>query len=119
LRQQLAYALARAGDHEQAMLVVADLEKPASRKGESLYELGCISALASAAAAQDMRLSASARQKRAESHALQAIRLLKAAFADKKFLDSLRKNAHIHEDHDLDSLRERDDFKQLLETVNK
>jgi tetratricopeptide (TPR) repeat protein len=117
-RQELAYSLARTGDHAKAMAEVADLEKSAGKQGRALYELACISALASAAAARDTGLSPAERQKEADACAVRAVELLGRAAGVGLFKDRSVRD-HLDKDRDLEPIRGRDDFRKLLATLTK
>jgi hypothetical protein len=110
-----ALSLARIGDHKRAATAA---EMLAAAPAVNLYNVACIYALAMPAARQDNKLPADERERVAEQYAAQALASLAKAntaghFKDPANLEQLRK------DTDLDSLRSRDDFKKLLNEVDK
>jgi hypothetical protein len=77
-----------------------------------VYDVGCVFALASAAAAGDGHLASAERSRRAEQHAVRSMEWLERAFATGYTdLDNLK------QDKELDSLRARADFKNLVATL--
>ena len=113
-RSQRAQARARAGQHAQACSEAESLAKQNSRSVEALYDAACIHSLASAAVLKDDKLSEDERKTLAEKYAARAVALLKDAVSKGyKNLD------HIKKDADLDAVRLRDDFKQLLADLEK
>jgi hypothetical protein len=98
----------------EAVKAVAD-EKPA---GDTTIALACLYAVAARAAAEDDKLPPDERAKRAEEHAVKAVELLRTAQKAGYFKDPLRVK-YLDGEHDLDVLRKRDDFKQLMATLEK
>ena len=80
----------------------------------TIYNAGCVHALASTHARQDTKLVPAEREQRAEEYARRAVELVRRAVA-KGFNDL----AHIKKDRDLDSLRSREDFQKLVGDVEK
>jgi len=89
----------RAGQFELALKDADHLAKSAAKEGA--YDCACVYALAHAKTKED-------------KHAARAVELLRQAFT-KGFRDV----AHLKKDADLDSLRARDDFQQLLEAAKR
>jgi tetratricopeptide (TPR) repeat protein len=111
-----AVALARAGDHARAAAEVTDLEKEPIVTGEGLYNLACVCALSAGQARSDQLLGPSDRDARADRYGLQAVRLLKKLQAEGYFKDAGRAKM-LQTDNDLQPLRERGDFRQLLKEI--
>jgi tetratricopeptide (TPR) repeat protein len=89
-----------------------------SRLAVSLYNLACVHALSSEAARADTRLSKAEQDDRSETYAASAIKLLRQCehagfFRTPAQIDLLQK------DRDLDPLRSRADFKDLLRKVEE
>jgi serine/threonine-protein kinase len=99
-RLQRAVSLARAGDHAQAFSEANALAEVTDVNALTLYNAACVCSLASAAVKNDDR------------YAARAVELLRQAVA-KGYKDV----EHLKKDPDLDSLRGRDDFKQLLKDL--
>jgi tetratricopeptide (TPR) repeat protein len=104
-----AVELARMGTHARATAEVDALANDASAPKGDLYDAACVYSLSVAAARKDPKLSPAEREKLAERYASRAVELLRRAM-QKGYRDV--KNAKA--DKDLDPLRERPDFKQLL-----
>jgi serine/threonine-protein kinase len=98
-RLQRAVSLARAGEHEPALRQAEELLRQEKLAATTLYDLACVHALCAAASKQ-------------EEPAARAVELLRQAVA-KGYKDVAR----LKKDSDLDSLRPRDDFRQLLEAL--
>jgi serine/threonine-protein kinase len=112
-RIRKAFALAKAGEHGEAMNEVTDLEKTASLKGDELFNLACISALASSAAGQDMRLPETQRKKLVDSFAHRALVLLRRASTQTDLFKDAEETEKLLKDEDLKSLQGRSDFMEL------
>jgi hypothetical protein len=113
LRLQRAVSLAKLGEHAQATAEANALANQKSVPGQVLYDLACIFSLSSTAARQDPRLSPTEQDQRVEQYARRAVELLARAGAIGYFQEPARVE-HLKEDKDLDSLRDREDFKKLL-----
>jgi serine/threonine protein kinase/tetratricopeptide (TPR) repeat protein len=100
LRCGRALSLAYAGEHGKAVIEANALAEAKDITGATLYDLGCVCALA--AAVKDNR-------KRQEEYAARAVAMLRLAVG-RGYNDA----AHMKEDKDLDALRDREDFKKLL-----
>jgi hypothetical protein len=81
--------------------------------GDTLYNLACVCALASAAVKDAKNLGADA-PRLAEEYAVRALELLRQAVA-KGYKDF----DHLKKDDDLKPLREREDFKKLVIDLEK
>ena len=99
-----------------AELKVPD-DQPAAR-GLNLYNAACLLSLASAAAAKDEDLAEADRVTLADKHAARAVALLVEDRTLGYFKDPA-KVAHMKQDTDLDPLRDRDDFKQLVKELEE
>lgn len=100
-RLKRADALARSGEHARATAEAELLAEPANALKEVVYDAACIYSLSSAGVSSNAQL--------AERYAARAVELLRRA-SQKGFRDV----KHIEKDSDLDSLRQREDFKKLL-----
>jgi serine/threonine protein kinase/tetratricopeptide (TPR) repeat protein len=113
-RLQRSAALARAGEHATAVAAVVPLVPKSAAPGDStFFELARVYSLASAAAGADARLTLERRRQEADGYAQRGIDLLGEArnagfFKVPANLEKLRK------DPDLEALRSREDFQQLL-----
>jgi tetratricopeptide (TPR) repeat protein len=105
LRQSLS--LAQAGQHRQATVAAEELLKAGNAKNSTLYDAACVYALAAAQAAKEAAPKTSSLQ--AEQYARRALVLLRQAVQQ-----GFKKLTHMKNDTDLDSLRQRPDFQQLL-----
>ena len=113
-RSHLASSAARAGDHIRAALEATAIA--ASANNAAFYNSACIYSLAVVAAAEDMSLEQTRRSELAEDYAIQAINLLKRAHVAGHFKAAANVE-HMKKDADLDSLRIRADFKNLLSDI--
>jgi serine/threonine protein kinase len=107
-RLSRAYALSRSGDHREASATADDLTGVPDLNAGTLYNLACICARCAVAARDDAPLC--------ESYGARAVALLGRArtagfFKDAKPIDQLKT------DSDLDALRTRDDYRQLLKEL--
>lgn len=85
----------------------------------NLYNAARLVSLASAAAAKDEDLAGTERTQLAEKHANRAMELLAEARSAGWFQDA-KNIAHATDtDRDLDPLRDRDDFKQLVKELEE
>jgi serine/threonine-protein kinase len=112
-----AGALAQSGDHARAVVEV-EAGVTAETDGLALYNGACAYTSASEAVRNDQGLPHAERDKLAERYQVRAIELL--AGADRTGLFKAAALLEILEnDHDLDPLRGRDDFKKLLAVVRQ
>jgi len=102
-----ALRLARAGDHVKAAAAAAVLVKGPNAHPEMDYNAACVYAIC-AAKVKGQNSTA------AEGYALQAVALLRQASARGFFKDP-KMLKQLQNDKDLDPLRDRPDFKQVLE----
>jgi tetratricopeptide (TPR) repeat protein len=118
IRTQQWLIAVRRGQYTAAM---AEVERQASRTdlaGDYLYNLACVSALASAAARSDQELSDPQRRELAEEYAGRAVVFLNRLNATGYFRQP-GKLAHAGKDSDLDPLRQRADFQAWLAAAQK
>jgi serine/threonine protein kinase/tetratricopeptide (TPR) repeat protein len=104
-----AKALAKQGNHARATEDVDALARRHGLTNVNVYDLACLCSQSSAAAGRDERISPAERARLKERHAERAMELLKKAVAM-----GHRHPAFIRADHDLDALRDRDDFRKLI-----
>jgi tetratricopeptide (TPR) repeat protein len=101
----LAMSLAAVGDHARATAKVEELTRGDNISGGSFYNAACVYTLSSAAVKDDDR--------RQESYAAQAVALLRRAQAAGYF-KNVSNVELLKTDSDLDALRRRNDFADLL-----
>jgi tetratricopeptide (TPR) repeat protein len=115
---------ASVGDYVNAAILgerIAQLKVPDDQpdaRGLNLYNAACLFSVVSGAAAKDENLPEADRATLADKHAARALALLKedrtlGYFKDPEIL------AHMKKDPDLDPLRDRDDFKQLVKELEE
>jgi serine/threonine-protein kinase len=114
-RALLGVVLAGRGDHAAAA-AEAEAAAKASESGPSRYNTARALARASAAARADDRLPAAERAATADRHAARAMALLAAAETSGYFKDANARD-QLGKDDDLKCLRDRDDFKKLVDRV--
>jgi tetratricopeptide (TPR) repeat protein len=118
IRQSFAMALARNDDHVGAVREAKVLLGEKDLDGATLYNLACTFAVAAGPSSRDAALTPPERERLARSHADQAMDLLSRARAAGYFKPAAKADL-LKRDTDLDVLRARDDFKKLLEEVQK
>jgi tetratricopeptide (TPR) repeat protein len=104
-----AITLAKQGDHARATEEAEALARRDGLTNVNVYDLACLCSRSAAAAGRDDRLSPADRARLKAHHAERAMDLLKKAVAM-----GYRHPAVMRADHDLDALRDRDDFRKLL-----
>jgi serine/threonine protein kinase/Flp pilus assembly protein TadD len=103
-------ALARAGEHRTAVKAVEDVLASSNQKGKMppsgplLYDAACVYALSATAVKNDTP--------QREQYAARAIALLRQAMTVGFFKDP-KQVEHFKKDSDLDTLRQRDDYKKF------
>jgi hypothetical protein len=105
-RGNRAEAQARAGDHARAFAEANALASAVVVTGGACYDLARVCAIAAAFVKDDPRLR--------EQYTNRAVELLRQA-VDKGFKDAAR----LKQDKDLETLRNREDFKKLLVELEK
>jgi tetratricopeptide (TPR) repeat protein len=110
LRLQRASTLVRAGQAAQAVVEADALTQGKDVPGETLYDTACLYALASAALKDNSQ--------QAETYAAKAVALLRRAQAAGYFQKPAR-IAHMKKDTDLDSLRNRADYRALVKLLEE
>jgi serine/threonine protein kinase len=114
-RMYNARILARTGEHAKAATEAQILTTPEWVNVFRLREAANVFALSSSAALRDTGLSDSARGKLAQRYADQAVDCLQKARAAGYFtFDSVARIEEIRKDKDLDVLRQRPDFRELV-----
>jgi serine/threonine-protein kinase len=108
LRLWRAASLARAGQHTEATAAVEGVLKPGNADSLTLYNAACVYALAAAQTAKQAAPPHTS-SLRAEQYARRAVDLLRQALQK-----GYKHVAHLKKDSDLDALRQREDFRQLL-----
>jgi hypothetical protein len=103
LRASRANSLVEAGMLTEALAEVAELTMAPNRSASQWYDFACIYAVVSTRMPD-----------KKQEYANRAMDLLKNAVKE-GYMDS----AHISKDSDLEALRERDDFKKLMEELGK
>jgi tetratricopeptide (TPR) repeat protein len=101
----------RRGEHAAVMAEVGRLESRKDLAGPHAYNLACVAAVASAAARPDARL--------AEEYARRAMVLLGRAEAGGYFRQPGALKHARNTDTDLDPLRQRSDFRELMDRLEK
>ncbi|MFO0881114.1 MAG: serine/threonine-protein kinase [Gemmataceae bacterium] len=115
IRRSRAFALALAGKHSQAAAEVDALARNAGdNRGELLYDLACVAALAAKAAAVDPALDATQRTRQTNDLAGRAVDLLTRAQLARFFQDPDHV-AQLRQDRDFDFLRNREEFRKFLQ----
>jgi hypothetical protein len=107
--------LAAAGEHTRATAEADALTKPETN-GEGLWGLAIIYARSVSAARSDSQLPLAEREALAERYGSRAVALLRKLQAEGYFKDPDHARA-LRTDPDLNALRDRDDFRKLLEEV--
>jgi tetratricopeptide (TPR) repeat protein len=102
-----ALSLARAGDHVKATALAMELAKGRNGHPEMDYNAACVFAICAGKIKDRDSVAAT-------GYATQAIALLRRAQAGGLFKDAKRLG-QMEKDHDLDPLRERTDFKKVIE----
>jgi tetratricopeptide (TPR) repeat protein len=106
--------LLRLGKHSEAAGAASRLVALVDTSPNDNYNAACLLARCVQLAREDAKLPTDQRVKLAQSYADRAMAALQKAVAA-----GYRDAKHMQEDHDLDSLRGRGDFKQLLATLQK
>jgi tetratricopeptide (TPR) repeat protein len=100
-----AVTLAHSGDHARAVAEANALAAEKAVKGATLYNAACVFSIGSSVVKQDAKLQ--------DQYALRAVELLTLA-KGQGFFKNATNVAHMNTDSDLDPLREREEFKQLI-----
>jgi serine/threonine-protein kinase len=113
-RLERAIAFGMQGDYESATRDVEAMRPEGRSSARDLYNLACVYGLCAAASGKDPKLPSNERHSRANGYATQGVELLRQAIAKGyKNMDAIKT------DSDLDCLRGRDDFKQLIAGLPK
>jgi WD40 repeat protein len=108
IRKGRALALARAGEHANAVAEANALAQAKDVSTATLYDLACVCAIASSTV-KGGKIAGTDAARLAELYAARAVELLRSVIA-KGYKDI----EHMKKDDDLKSLREREDFQKLL-----
>jgi hypothetical protein len=117
LHIQCGQARAQRGDHRQAA-AEAESALATSREPKNWYNAACLYCAAAKAVRQETKTSASERQELAGQYLERAMGLLREAEQADYFKEAYPVK-DLKSDPDLDPLRERQDFKQLLQNVDQ
>ncbi len=113
-RIRLAIELVSAGEVGQALAQAQVVQPAPGISGVDCYNLGCLFSLCARAVRKDTGRSPDQRANLAESHIAEAIRWLKAAGEAGFFRDPANREL-AKKDSDLEILRDRPEFRQLVE----
>jgi hypothetical protein len=105
--------LARVGQYQLAIAEVDELAKSPGLSAENLAHLATAAAQGAAAAGKDAKLPAADRARRGQEYGGRAVQLLSRA-RDAGYFKATVQIELLKTDADLDPLRGRDDFKELL-----
>jgi serine/threonine protein kinase/Tfp pilus assembly protein PilF len=108
IRRFRAFSLARAGDHAEAVTEATSLAAEQGVSGGTLYDLACVVSLASAAVKDDAKLC--------EQYSARTVDLLRMA-KSAAFFENQMNIEHMKQDSDLDSIRDRDDYKKFVHSL--
>jgi tetratricopeptide (TPR) repeat protein len=108
-----AEVLVRMGQYRPAMAEVDELGSRQSLSNTNLYNLACLCSLCSAASRRDTTLSKAEQDRQADQYAVRAIEFLKKAAAAGLFKSAVAVE-EMRKDKDLDAVRERQDFQELI-----
>jgi tetratricopeptide (TPR) repeat protein len=111
-RLLLAQTLVKLGDHAAVANATARFLEIGLNPADDSYEAACLLGQCAALAQHDAKVSREQRSQTSESYTKRAIELLRTAFK-KGFKDVAR----LRQDPDLDALRSRRDFQELLTHV--
>jgi len=112
-----ALALARAGEVARAVAEAQELEAKPEVTAEGHYNLACVLALAAGKSPADSRLSSAERKELAERAAKRAVSVLRRLHTQGYFNDVSHRQV-LKTDEDLQALRQRMDFRQLVKEIN-
>lgn len=118
LRAYRAISLARLGHIEHAASEADRLSQEQPKTGSLLYNLACVHAVLAEVSTQDSTTILPEQKKRQEIHAAQAVELLRQAAHLGYFRNSNRLD-YLKRDPDLDALRQREDFRRLLDMLTQ
>ncbi len=113
IRLQRALTLVHLGDHVRATAEAQELAQAKAMASTTLYDLACVYALASVFAHRDATLALAEQERLASDYASRSVGLLAKAQAA-GFFKEQAEFEHLKKDPDLDPLRSRPDFQQLL-----
>jgi serine/threonine-protein kinase len=114
LRALQACSLSRQGEHGRAVVAAEAAAAGTLPRAGVLYNAACAYALCSAVAGRDGKVAEGDRRQLEQRYASRAVELLRQAIAQ-----GYKDRAHLKKDTDLDPLRGREDFKELLAQLEK
>jgi tetratricopeptide (TPR) repeat protein/tRNA A-37 threonylcarbamoyl transferase component Bud32 len=114
-RRDLAQLLARLGEHTAAAQTADELISIAFQPGDNAYDAACVFSQCSSIAEHDPVLSIAMRQAVSQIYADRSLELLRQAIA--QGYKDVAHIAHMKKDKDLDPLRSRPDFQELLKSL--
>ena len=113
-----ALGLVRAGESALATRAADELLAAPKPPAGTLYDAACVFALAAAGAAKDENLPPSERSSRAERFAAEAVARLRRS-AELGHFKPAGRVPHLKQDPDLQSLRERADYRAFVQSLEK
>ncbi|MCS7166589.1 MAG: protein kinase [Gemmatales bacterium] len=116
LRAYRALCWARLGDIARAVAEAERLYRDSQKTGSLLYNLACVHAVVAEVLGQDQKFATTEPTRLRETHASQAVELLRQA-ADLGYFRVTNRLDYLQRDQDLQVLRSRDDFKRLVEKL--
>jgi hypothetical protein len=109
-----ALILKSQGDHAAVAGVAEDWARIQHKSGSDAYKAACFLALCVPLAEKDPRLNETQRKETSQTYAERAMPLLRQAI-----VEGFKDVTHMKKDSDLDPLRDRDDFKKLVQDLEK
>ncbi|MBT4693853.1 MAG: hypothetical protein HOB73_10960, partial [Planctomycetaceae bacterium] len=109
-------SLLMAHDFKRAFAIMEEMLKDEDLSGVSYYNGACLSAIAASVINDDKEIEAEERMEMINSYSTKAVQLLGKAKEEGLF-SKVVKRQQLNRDKDLDSLRERDDFKQFVKQL--
>jgi thiol-disulfide isomerase/thioredoxin/tetratricopeptide (TPR) repeat protein len=110
----LAKLLTQCGQHAELTKQAAELRRDFPNNSNETYNAACLAAYAVDAVANDRKLAKDERLKLADTYAAQAVKLL-----DMAIHEGYRQRTHMERDPDLNPLRQRKDYQELVVNLEK
>jgi tetratricopeptide (TPR) repeat protein len=114
-RLGLALELLHAGELARALAEARQLKSTEGVSGGDCYNLGCLYSLAAAAVRHDKGVPSEQRARLTQSHIADALRWLRSAAEAGYFRDAANRD-HARKDSDLEIVRDRAEFRQIIES---
>jgi serine/threonine-protein kinase len=111
---QIGQVALRRNEHAPAAQAAEEVARQFPRDARALYNAACILARCLPLAGQDAKLPEAQRPPAVQAYAERALALLRQAVAQ-----GFKDVAHLKEDHDLDALRQRQEFQKLLAELER